>query len=38
VAAKVDAVQYELDNGPCLHAMRDGRVVRIEDTADNRGP
>ena len=34
VAAKVDEVQYELDNGPCLHAMRDGHVVRIEDTAD----
>jgi transcriptional regulator with GAF, ATPase, and Fis domain len=34
VAAAVDAVQYELDNGPCLHAMRDGRVVRIEDTTD----
>jgi GAF domain-containing protein len=34
VAAKVDAVQYELDNGPCLHAMRDGHVVRIEDTTD----
>ena len=33
VAAKVDAVQYELGNGPCLHAMRDGHVVRIEDTA-----
>jgi GAF domain-containing protein len=34
VAAKVDAVQYELDTGPCLHAMRNGDVVRIEDTAD----
>ena len=34
VAAKVDAVQYELDNGPCLHAMRDGHVVHIENTAD----
>src|SRR5271155_5124630 len=34
VAATVDAVQYELDNGPCLHAMRDGHVVRIEDTTD----
>jgi GAF domain-containing protein len=34
VAAKVDAVQYELDNGPCLHAMREGDVVRIEDTTD----
>lgn len=34
VAATVDAVQYELDNGPCLHAMRDGHMVRIEDTTD----
>jgi GAF domain-containing protein len=34
VAAQVDAVQYELGNGPCLHAMRDGHVVRIEDTTD----
>src|SRR6266567_6812266 len=34
VAARVDEVQYELDDGPCLHAMRDGSMVRIEDTAD----
>jgi len=34
VAARVDEVQYELDDGPCLHAMRDGSVVRIEDTAE----
>jgi GAF domain-containing protein len=34
VAAKVDEAQYELDDGPCLHAMRNGHVVRIEDTAD----
>jgi GAF domain-containing protein len=34
VAARVDEVQYELDDGPCLHAMRDGRMVRIEDTAE----
>jgi GAF domain-containing protein len=34
VAAQVDEVQYELDDGPCLHAMRDGRMVRIEDTAE----
>ncbi len=33
VAARVDEVQYELGDGPCLHAMRDGRMVRIEDTA-----
>src|ERR1700760_2507570 len=34
VAARVDEVQYELDDGPCLHAMRDGSVVRVEDTAE----
>jgi GAF domain-containing protein len=34
LAARVDQVQYELDDGPCLHAVRDGRMVRIEDTAD----
>ena len=34
VAARVDEAQYELDDGPCLHAMRDGHLVRIEDTAD----
>ncbi len=34
VAARVDEVQYELDDGPCLHAMRDGHLVRIEDTAE----
>jgi GAF domain-containing protein len=34
VAATVDRVQYELDDGPCLHAMRDGHVVHIQDTAD----
>jgi GAF domain-containing protein len=34
IAARVDEVQYELDDGPCLHAMRDGSMVRIEDTAD----
>jgi transcriptional regulator with GAF, ATPase, and Fis domain len=34
VAARVDEVQYELDDGPCLHAMRHGQMVRIEDTAE----
>ena len=33
IAARVDEVQYELGDGPCLHAMRDGHMVRIEDTA-----
>ena len=34
VAAEVDRVQYRLDDGPCLHAMRNGDVVRIGDTAE----
>src|ERR1700751_256091 len=34
VGGPVGAVQYELDNGPCLHPMCDGHVVRIEDTTD----
>jgi GAF domain-containing protein len=35
-AARVDEVQYRLDDGPCLYAMRDGHLVRIDDTADQR--
>jgi GAF domain-containing protein len=34
VASQTDEVQYQLDDGPCLHAMRHGHLVRIEDTAD----
>ena len=34
LAAVVNKVQYELDDGPSLCAMRDGHVVRIEDTAE----
>jgi GAF domain-containing protein len=34
LAAQVDEVQYQLDSGPCLHAMRQGILVRIDDTAD----
>jgi GAF domain-containing protein len=33
VAARVDEVQYELGDGPCLRAMRDAEMVTIEDTA-----
>src|SRR2546421_10048404 len=32
VAARVDEGQDELDDGPCLPAMRAGHGVRIEDT------
>jgi GAF domain-containing protein len=39
VAAWVDQLQYELDDGPCLHAMRGGEMVSIEDTTEkNRWP
>jgi len=34
LASQVDEIQYQLDDGPCLHAMRHGHLVRIEDTAD----
>jgi transcriptional regulator with GAF, ATPase, and Fis domain len=34
LAARVDEVQYRLDDGPCLHAMRNDEVVTITDTAD----
>jgi GAF domain-containing protein len=33
VAAEVDEVQYRLDDGPCLQAMRGGEIVTIADTA-----
>ena len=33
LAADIDEVQYRLDDGPCLHAMRSGDRVSIEDTA-----
>jgi GAF domain-containing protein len=34
LAGEVDEVQYQLGDGPCLHAMRHGHQVRIDDTAD----
>jgi GAF domain-containing protein len=37
LASQVDEVQYGLDQGPCLHAMRTGIPVSIEDlTSDKR--
>jgi GAF domain-containing protein len=33
LASEVDEVQYQLDDGPCLHAMRTGDRVTIADTA-----
>src|SRR5215472_5022267 len=32
LASQVDAIQYHLDDGPCLHAIRHGHLVRIDDT------
>jgi len=34
LASEIDEVQYRFDDGPCLHAMRSGDRVSIEDTAD----
>jgi GAF domain-containing protein len=33
LAGEIDEVQYVLDDGPCLHAMRSGEQVSIDDTA-----
>ena len=33
LAATVDEVQYGIEKGPCLHAMRTGEVVSVTDTA-----
>ncbi len=33
LAGEIDEVQYQLDDGPCLHAMRSGDQVSIDDTA-----
>jgi GAF domain-containing protein len=36
---EADQIQYDLDQGPCLTAWRDGVVVRVGDTAtDSRFP
>ena len=34
LAARGDERQYELDDGPCLEALRTGWVVRVRDLAD----
>lgn len=33
LAAQADALQYSLDEGPCLTAARTGQVVRVDDAA-----
>jgi GAF domain-containing protein len=32
LASEIDELQYRLDDGPCLHAMRSGDRVSIDDT------
>jgi hypothetical protein len=34
LAARGDERQYELDDGPCLEALRTGRVVSVRDMAE----
>src|SRR5437667_12605920 len=34
LASEIDEIQYRLDDGPCLHAMRSGDRVSIDDTGD----
>jgi GAF domain-containing protein len=34
LAARGDERQYELDDGPCLEAMRSGRVIAVDDMAE----
>jgi GAF domain-containing protein len=34
LAERVDAVQFRIDDGPCLRALRAGEVVTIADTAE----
>jgi GAF domain-containing protein len=36
LAAQVDEVQYGLDQGPCLHALRTGTTVSIQDLAGDK--
>src|SRR4051794_25534534 len=36
LAARGDERQYELDDGPCLEAMRSGRVVAVADMAEEQ--
>jgi GAF domain-containing protein len=33
ISPAVDEGQYQDDVGPCLDALREGRIIRVEDTA-----
>lgn len=38
-ARRLDEIQYQVDDGPCLHALRTGRPVTVTDLAcDSRWP
>lgn len=38
-ARRLDEVQYDFDQGPCLHALRSNTIVKIDDChADGRWP
>jgi GAF domain-containing protein len=34
LASRVDELQYALDDGPALSALRDGKAVHVDDTAE----
>src|SRR4051794_37189986 len=39
LSLRADESQYDVDTGPCLHAMRSGEVVVVDDlTTDDRWP
>lgn len=35
-AAQIDELQYESDEGPCLHALRSGKTVHVDDLVAER--
>jgi GAF domain-containing protein len=35
VAVRMDEIQYEVDDGPCLSCLRDGVLVRVPDLHDD---
>src|SRR5437763_8610047 len=35
VALALDQAQYDVDDGPCLHAARTEQVVRLDDLSDD---
>ena len=35
-ARRMDEIQYDVDDGPCLTCLRDGEIVTVEDIANDR--